>query len=112
MAAKSVWLFVMYVLVNSVFYTFLKANSTVYMVRAFKTEDEIVSLSTYGNIITFAGVLVLNVTFPILMGKLVTSASGWRTLVLLPASGARGLKLPCLGSVPGSGGKACDTAEA
>ena len=83
MAAKSVWLFVMYVLVNSVFYTFLKANSTVYMVRAFKTEDEIVSLSTYGNIITFAGVLVLNVTFPILMGKLATSASGWRTLVLI-----------------------------
>lgn len=85
MAAKSIWLFSMYVLVNSVFYTFLKANATVYMVRAFKTEDEIVSLSTYGNIIVFIGVLALNVTFPIMMGKLATSAGGWRTLVLIYA---------------------------
>ncbi len=80
---KCVWLFSMYVLVNSIFYTLLKANGTVYLVRAFKTEDEIVSLSTIGNIMVFGGVLVFNVLFPIMMSKLATSAAGWRNLVLI-----------------------------
>lgn len=83
LAAKSVWLFSMYVLINSVFYTLLKSNGTVYMVRAFKTDDEIVSLSTIGNIIVFGGVLVFNVMFPIMMGNMATSAAGWRTLILI-----------------------------
>lgn len=83
MPVKCVWLFSMYVLVNSIFYTFLKANGTPYLVRAFKTEDEIVSLSTIGNIMVFGGVLVFNVLFPVLMAKLATSAAGWRNLVLI-----------------------------
>ena len=83
MTVKCIWLFSMYVLTNSVFYTLLKANGTPYLVRAFKTEDEIVSLSTIGNIMTFGGVLIFNVTFPIMMAKLATSAAGWRTLVLI-----------------------------
>lgn len=53
MVVKCIWLFSMYVLTNSIFYTLLKANATPYLVRAFKTEDEIVSLSTIGNIMTF-----------------------------------------------------------
>lgn len=80
---KCVWLFSMYVLVNSVFYTLLKANGTPYLVRAFKTEDEIVSLSTIGNIMVFGGVLVFNVLFPVLMAKLATSPAGWRNLALI-----------------------------
>lgn len=83
MAAKCIWLFSMYVLINSVFATLLKSNGTVYMVRAFATEDEIVSVSTIGNIFTFGGVLVFNVTFPLLMANLATSAGGWRTLILI-----------------------------
>lgn len=83
MVVKCVWLFSMYVLTNSIFYTLLKANGTPYLVRAFKTEDEIVSLSTIGNIMTFGGVLVFNVAFPILMAKLATSPAGWRTLALI-----------------------------
>ena len=33
---KSAWILCMYALVNSIFYTFLNANNTVYMVRAFR----------------------------------------------------------------------------
>lgn len=33
---KCVWIFIMYTLVNSICYTFLNANGTVYMVRAFQ----------------------------------------------------------------------------
>lgn len=85
LAAKAIWLFVMYALVNSVFQTFLKASSTVYMVRAFDREEHYVALSSYGGIITMFGAVILNVTFPILMGTLATSAAGWRTLILIYA---------------------------
>lgn len=84
-AAKAVWLFVMYALVNSVFQTFLKASGTVYMVRAFDKEEHYVALASYGGIITMFGAVILNVTFPILMGTLATSPAGWRTLILIYA---------------------------
>ena len=83
--AKAIWLFVMYVLVNSVFQTFLKGNALVYMTRAFPDHEQYVALQTYGSIIPFFGAVVFNVSFPILMGKLAISSKGWQTLVLIYA---------------------------
>lgn len=80
---KSVWILAMYLFANSVFYTFLNANATVYMVRAFSSQKEYVQLSTYGGVVPMLMVLVFNVLFPTLMGTLATSQGGWIKLVLI-----------------------------
>ncbi|MDO5338169.1 MAG: MFS transporter [Eubacteriales bacterium] len=82
MTAKLVWIFVTYALANSICYTFLNANNTPYIVRAFKSE-QIVKLTSYGSIITILAAVIFNMTFPALMAKVVTSASGWSRLVLM-----------------------------
>lgn len=82
MTAKLVWIFVMYALANSICYTFLNANNTPYLVRAFKS-GQIVKLTSYGSIITMLAAVIFNMTFPALMAKIATSASGWSRLVLL-----------------------------
>ena len=83
MAAKSIWLFSMYALTCSVFQTFLYAAAQPYTVRAWKNRDQIIKLSSYGGIVTTLGSAVVSVGFPRLMGKLATSAGGWRSLVLI-----------------------------
>lgn len=82
MTAKLVWIFVMYALANSICYTFLNANNTPYLVRAFKS-GQIVKLTSYGSIITMLAAVIFNMTFPALMAKIATSASGWSRLVLM-----------------------------
>lgn len=77
---KCVWIFIMYTLVNSICYTFLNANGTVYMVRAFK-ESQIVKLTSYSSIITMLAAVIFNVAFPQLLASYGTTASGWRMLV-------------------------------
>jgi Na+/melibiose symporter and related transporters len=77
---KCVWIFVMYTLVNAVSYTFLNANNTVYLVRAFKG-NQIVKLTSYSSVITMLASVIFNVGFPILMARYATSATGWSLLV-------------------------------
>lgn len=83
--AKSAWILCMYALVNSVFYTFLNANNTVYMVRAFRYEEQYVAINSYGSIISMLGVVLFNVFFPMAMGRMATSASGWSLLMAMIA---------------------------
>lgn len=80
---KSIWILVMYLFANSIFYTFLNANNTVYMVRAFSSQKEYVQLSTYGGVVPMLIVLVFNVLFPTLMGTMATIQGGWVKLVLI-----------------------------
>ena len=83
MAVKAVWVLCMYLFANSVFYTFLNANHTVYMVRAFKTQKEYVQLSTYGGVIPMIMTVVFNIAFPMMMKGMATTQSGWIKLVLI-----------------------------
>lgn len=78
MTAKLIWIFVIYVLANSICYTFLNANKTPYLVRAFKS-GQIVKQTSYGSIITMLAAVIFNMTFPVLMGSLATSGAGWST---------------------------------
>ncbi|MEH7495704.1 MFS transporter [Neobacillus niacini] len=84
-AAKAAWIFVMYSFVNAIFTTFLNANNTVYMVRAFSKQEHYVAISSYGSIIVLLGAVIVNVSFPMLMASLATSAGGWRTLIAIYA---------------------------
>lgn len=77
---KCIWIFIMYAMANSICYTFLNANQTPYVVRAFK-EQQIVKLTSYGSIITMLAAVIFNVVFPGLMGKIATSPAGWSRLI-------------------------------
>lgn len=83
---KCVWLFIMYAFSNSVFMTFLNANQTVYMVRAFSDQKDYVALSTYGGLIPMVVVVIFNIIFPVLIGRIATSQAGWITLILIFAA--------------------------
>ncbi|KAB1438678.1 MFS transporter [Candidatus Galacturonibacter soehngenii] len=80
---KSVWVFVMYTLVFSIFSTMLGASQTPYMIRAFKSKVVIGKVASYGGILSMIGAIIISVTFPILMAKLAVSTAGWRTLILI-----------------------------
>ena len=80
---KAAWILIMYLFANSIFNTFLNANGTVYMVRAFSTERQYISLSTYGGVVPMLIVAVFNIIFPALMGSLATSQGGWIRLVAI-----------------------------
>ena len=82
-AVKAVWVLCMYLFANSIFYTFLNANNTVYMVRAFMTQKQYVQLSTYGGVIPMIMTVVFNIAFPMMMKGMATSQAGWIKLVLI-----------------------------
>lgn len=82
MAVKCIWIFVMYAMVNSICLTFLNANETPYLVRAFK-DKQIVKVTSYGSVVTMLAAVIFNIFFPILMGTIATSGAGWSKLVLM-----------------------------
>lgn len=79
-AVKCVWIFITYALANSICYTFLNANQTPYVVRAFK-DKQIVKLTSYGSVITMLAAVIFNIAFPGLMGAIATSPAGWSRLI-------------------------------
>jgi Na+/melibiose symporter-like transporter len=74
---KAVWVFFMYMFVNSVFTTLLNASGNPYMVRAFGSEQQRVKLASYGGIIIMIASILINMIFPIAMNRIATSAAGW-----------------------------------
>ncbi len=81
-AVKCVWIFVMYALANSICLTFLNANETPYLVRAYN-DRQIVKQTSYGSIVSMLAAVIFNMFFPTLMGNIATSGAGWSRLVLL-----------------------------
>ena len=78
---KAIWIFVMYMFVNSVFTTLLNASGNPYMVRAFGDNEQRVRLASFGGIIIMVASIVINITFPIAMTRIATSAAGWRKMI-------------------------------
>ena len=85
LAVKCIWVLSSYALVNSIFFTFLNANQTVYMVRAFKYEEQYVALNSYGNIISMVCVAFFNVISPTLVARYAVNASGWSRMIAMIA---------------------------
>ena len=78
---KYVWIFFMYVFMNAVCCTFLNGNNVVYMVRAFRTQEQQTKVVAYANFFNMAAGFVFNIAFPIAMTNIATDASGWSRLV-------------------------------
>lgn len=85
LVVKCAWVICTYTLVNSIFFTFLNANATVYMVRAFKYEEQYVALNSYGRIISMICVAAFNIIAPSLVAKYAVNASGWSRMVAMIA---------------------------
>jgi probable glucitol transport protein GutA len=81
LAAKCVWIFAMYTMVNAVFTTFLNASRPVYLVRVFSKTEQHVATQSYGAIVTMAFTMAFNISFPIFMARMATSPKGWSVLV-------------------------------
>lgn len=81
---KVCWVFFMYTFIFGVFNTLRGAGSTAYLIRAFDNDRELVGkVGSYGGIVTTLGSMVVSLTFPIAMGRIATSAAGWRTLLAI-----------------------------
>lgn len=82
-AVKMVWVFVMYLFVNSIFTTLLNASGNPYMVRAFGTNEQRVKLASFGGIVIMIASILINMIFPVAMSRLATSPKGWSTLIAI-----------------------------
>lgn len=85
MTVKSVWLFITYTLVFSVFSTLLNAAETPYIVRAFKTPIAVTKVSAYGGIIVTLGSMVVSISLPLVIGTMGNSVAGWRKMMAMYA---------------------------
>ncbi len=87
---KFAWIFFMYTLTFSVFATLRTASGNPYTIRHFSNNPVLIrKVASYGSIITMGASLVMNMVFPILMGRIATSASGWTAavaIVMIPAT--------------------------
>ena len=83
LTVKSIWLFIMYTLVWSIFSTMLNAAETTYIIRAFHSKDAITKVSAYGGIIVTVGCMVVSVTLPMVIASVATTLSGWRLMILM-----------------------------
>lgn len=80
---KCIWIFVMYMFVNSIFTTLLNASGNPYMVRAFGTNEQRVKLASFGGIILMIASIVINMIFPVAMARIATSPVGWSKIAAM-----------------------------
>ncbi len=80
---KCIWIFVTYTFVNSIFATLLNASEAVYLVRAFKYDDDRNKLISINGLFVTLFCTVVSIVFPILMGSLGTTRGGWTTMLLI-----------------------------
>ena len=87
---KYAYVFILYILIYSVFNTMLNANQSPYMVRAFNGNRSIITkVASFGGIVSMAGSIVVSMTFPRLYNSWVVLGNGgaaaWRKLIIIYA---------------------------
>ncbi len=82
-AGKAAWVFIFYSAINAVFTTLLNATETVYMIRAFKYEDDRNKLISINGLIVTIFATLTSIVFPILMGTMGTTKEGWTQMLLI-----------------------------
>ncbi len=80
---KYIYVFIMYVLVNAICVTMLGAVDSVYMARAFTTDNNrMKAMSVNGSVVMLLAI-VFNVLFPQLLNTLGTTKAGWTKMTLI-----------------------------
>ncbi len=80
---KSIWVFATYTFTNSIFATLLNTAESVYLVRAFKYDDDRKKLISVNGLLITLAATVISIIFPILMGTLGTTRGGWSTMLMI-----------------------------
>lgn len=83
LTGKCIWVFVTYTFVNSIFATFLSSSDTVYLARAFKYEDDRIKLASASGILVMLFCTLVSIIFPVLMGTIGTTKSGWVPMIAI-----------------------------
>lgn len=79
---KCVWIFCMYSLTFSLFATFRNAALNPYTIRFLSNNPVLMrKMASYGGIVTMAASMIMSIAFPMLMGRIATSAAGWTALI-------------------------------
>lgn len=84
-AVKCIWIFLLYTLTNSVFATLLNANGNPYILRAFKRQEQYVTINVFGGLAVMLTSIIMSISLPIVIAGRATTASGWSKLVLMYA---------------------------
>ncbi len=75
---RYVWVASMYILVFAVFQSLRGTAQNAYTIRAFSNNNALLTkVASYGGMVTMIFSMVISTTFPMVMAKLATSASGW-----------------------------------
>lgn len=78
--AATIYLFIMYVLINAVFYTLVQCSDPVYLANAIPDRNLIVSNSSFTGIVTMIFTLITTAVLPQLVATIGVTKAGWRTL--------------------------------
>lgn len=82
---KYVYIFILYALANSVSYTFVSGNETVYLVRAFPKKEHQISLLSINGCLVMIVAIIFNIFFPQVVKTLGTTQSGWSQIAIVMA---------------------------
>ncbi len=87
---KYAYVFILYILIYSVFNTLLNAAQTPYMVRAFNGNRKVITkVASFGGILSMAGSIAVSMTFPRFYQNWVIAGNGgaaaWHRLILIYA---------------------------
>lgn len=80
---KYIYVFIMYVLVNAICVTMLGAVDSVYMARAFTTDNNRMKAMSVNGSVGMILAIVFNILFPQLMNTMGATKAGWTRMVMI-----------------------------
>lgn len=80
---KYIYIFTLFFLANSICYTFVSGNETIYLVRAFPKKEEQISLLSVNGSIVMVIAIVFNIFFPKIIKNVGTTAAGWSKIAIV-----------------------------
>ncbi len=82
---KAAWVFIMYSIINAIFTTLLNASETVYLIRAFKYDDDRNKLISINGLVVTIACTIISMIIPQLIGTLGVTKTGWTQIALYMA---------------------------
>jgi len=80
---RLIWVFVTFITLNALFDTFLRANDSLYLARAFSGRRLFAKLTTRSGLITTIGSMIVSITLPLMLDIAGKSPEGWSLTVLI-----------------------------
>lgn len=83
LVGKSIYVFILYALVNSVCSTFVQASDPVYMSRAIRSDKNKMSVTSFQGAFIMIGATAVGIILPQLVKTLGSTKSGWTLIALI-----------------------------